>query len=281
MTGTEKLQWRTHAGGGHYGTLSPVEFTWALQLAGDTDQPRALQVLTDGRAFTAMTAEQSRLGAALRTPTVIADLVAQGDMPPCAVVYINPAHLVDSDGRAVYGHEERSYEYDSLSDQYVSFLLAEILPQVAAEVPLAGDPDLWAIGGLSSGAIASFTAAWHRPDRFGKVLSFIGSYVNIHGGHAYPSMIRKSSARPLRVYLQSGSGDLNNEHGSWPLANQQMAAALEFRGYDHHFEFGTGGHRTDDPSRLLPDALRWLWRGWPDSTSPWNPGDERTSAYVR
>ncbi|MFT5530566.1 MAG: enterochelin esterase-like enzyme [Candidatus Poriferisodalaceae bacterium] len=277
----EPIEWRTHPGGGHYGLLNPVEHTWALQLIGETEGPRAVQIFTDGRAFTAMTEEQSRLGAPLRAPAVIAELVASGAMPPVAVVYINPAHLLARDGGTVYGHEQRSYEYDSTSDQYVSFLLAEILPQVAAEATLADDPDLWSMGGLSSGAIASFTAAWHRSDRIRRVLSYIGSYTNIRGGHHYPSTIRKSSNRPLRVYLQSGSTDLNNEHGSWPLANQQMAAALEHRGYDYRFEFGTGGHRTDDPARLLPEALTWLWQDWPEATGSWDPTAERRSPYLR
>ena len=277
------LTWRTHGGGGHYGQLNPLEHRWTLQVCGDAPGPRALMVLLDGNAFAAMDAAESTLGSPLRAPAVIDELVDQEKMPPCAVVYVAAGTVLDRDGRATYAHQQRSYEYDSMSDQYVSFLLTELLPHVAAEVQLSDDPNTWGIGGLSSGAVASFTAMWHRPDRFRRVLSFIGSYVDIHGAHAYPSMIRKGTPRPARVYLQSGSNDLDNEHGSWPLANQQMAAALAYRGWDHRFDFGEGGHDTDEAARLLPEALTWLWNGWSlerDSTTGWRP-ETQGSAYRR
>ena len=274
------IEWRTHEGGGQYGQLNPLQHRWGLQLAGATEGPRALMVFGDGNAFAALTPEESRLGTPLRAPIVIDDLVASGAMPPCAVVYIAAGVVLDRDGRPTYSHQQRSYEYDSMSDQYVSFLLTEILPQVAAETDVADDPELWGMGGLSSSAVASFSAAWHRPDRFRRVLSFIGSFVNIHGADAYPSLIRKSAPRPTRVYLQSGTDDLDNEHGSWPLANQQMAAAFTYRGWDHHLEFGDGGHTTDDPARLLPEALAWLWRGWTETDARWQP-EPPTTAYRR
>ena len=102
--------------------------------------------------------------------------------------------------------------------------------------------------------------AWERPDTFRKVLSQIGSFTNIRGGHVYPALIRKTEKKPLRVFLQDGSGDLDNLHGNWPLANQEMAAALKFMGYDYKFEFGTEGHNGKHGGAILPDSLRWLWR---------------------
>ena len=105
-----------------------------------------------------------------------------------------------------------------------------------------------------------FGVAWERPDLFRKVLSHVGSFTNIKGGNAYPFLIRKTEAKPLRVSLQDGSNDLDNEHGSWPLANQEMAAALKFMGYDHQFVYGEGGHNGNHGGAILPDSLRWLWR---------------------
>ncbi|HEY7514341.1 MAG TPA: hypothetical protein VIC87_07680, partial [Vicinamibacteria bacterium] len=89
----------------------------------------------------------------------------------------------------------------------------------------------------------------------------IGSFTNIRGGHAYPSMIRANAKRPIRVFLQDGSNDLDNPFGNWWLANQEMAAALKFRGYDYRFEGGDGGHTHKHGGSILPDSLRWLWRG--------------------
>ncbi|MDH4411349.1 MAG: hypothetical protein QE273_17180 [Verrucomicrobiales bacterium] len=113
---------------------------------------------------------------------------------------------------------------------------------------------------MSSSGICAFTVAWERPDLFRKVLSHIGSFTNIRGGHVYPSLIRKTEKKPLRVFLQDGSNDLDNEHGNWPLANQEMAAALKFAGYDHDFVFGEGAHNGNHGGAIFPDSMRWLWR---------------------
>ena len=117
-----------------------------------------------------------------------------------------------------------------------------------------------AICGISSGGICAFTVAWEMPELFSKVLSHVGSFTNIRGGHNYESLIRKLPRKPIRVYLQGGSQDLDNEYGNWPLANQQMAAALKFKGYDHTFDYGPGFHSLQHGAATLPQALRWLWQ---------------------
>jgi enterochelin esterase family protein len=73
-------------------------------------------------------------------------------------------------------------------------------------------------------------------------------------------MVRKAQHKPIRVFLQDGSNDLDNQFGNWPLANQQMAAALKYAGYDYRFEFGDGGHTGKHGGSLMPESLRWLWR---------------------
>jgi enterochelin esterase family protein len=74
-------------------------------------------------------------------------------------------------------------------------------------------------------------------------------------------MIRKAKKKPIRVFLQEGASDLDNLHGHWPLANRQMAAALKFAEYDYRFVMGDGGHNGRHGGAILPDSLRWLWRG--------------------
>jgi len=157
---------------------------------------------------------------------VFDNLIAEGDMPVTIGGFINPG-------------QNRSFEYDTLSDQYVRYLRQEILPEVKKVANFSDDPDRHAISGISSGGICAFTAAWEAPDLFHKVLSHVGSFTDIasgpnlkQGGHNYPPLIRKTMPpKPLRVYLQDGSHDLDNEHGNWPLANQEMAAALNYAGY--------------------------------------------------
>lgn len=163
----------------------------------------------------------------------------------------------------------RSIEYDTVTDRYARFLLEEILPEVAQKYNLRKDGYSRAIAGLSSGGICSFNAAWWKPEEFSRVLSWIGSFTSIQwhpgeldGGNVFPFMIRKQPKRNIRVWLQDGSEDLENNHGSWPLQNIQMANSLKMRGYDFHFSFGHGTHNPAHGSAELPEEMAWLWRDY-------------------
>ncbi|MGH9767228.1 MAG: alpha/beta hydrolase, partial [Blastocatellia bacterium] len=195
-------------------------------------------------------------------PVVFDNLIAKGDMPVTVGIFISPGARVD-------GRSNRSFEYDTLSDQYARFLLEEILPEVEKSYKLRRDPMSRAIGGISSGGICAFTVAWERPNEFSKVLSWVGSFTNIasgptlrEGGHNYQALIRKTPKKPIRVFLQDGENDLDNQHGSWPLANQTMAKSLAFAKYDFKFEWGHGFHSDRQGRAILPDSLRWLWRDY-------------------
>ena len=196
-------------------------------------------------------------------PTVFDNLIAQGDMPVTVGVFIQPGILPD-------GRPNRSFEYDTLSDQFARFLLEEILPEVEKTVKLRHDAASRAISGSSSGGICAFTVAWERPNEFSKVLSWIGSFTNIahgkttrEGGHNYEALVRKTFPRkPIRVFLQDGENDLDNANGSWPLANQTLAKSLSYAGYDYKFEYGHGFHSNRHGRAILPDSLRWLWRDY-------------------
>src|SRR6266487_70482 len=223
----------------------------------DGSKPAALMVFQDGGGYVSETGGQ-------RVPIVFDNLIAKGEMPVTIGVFINPGNrnAPDSSAAGANNRSNRSFEYDSLGDAYARFLIEEFLPFVTQKfgVKLTNDPELRAICGMSSGAICAFTVAWERPNSFRKVLSQIGSFTNIRGGNVYPSWIRKTERKPIRVFLQDGSNDLNNLHGNWPLANQGMASALRFMGYDHKFVLGDGSHNARQGGAILPDALRWLWR---------------------
>ena len=197
-----------------------------------------------------------------RVPVVFDNLIHKGEMPVTIGVFINPGE-VPAKGPKEQSRKNRSFEYDSLGDQYARFLLDEILPEVRKEAKFTDDPAGRAICGNSSGGICAFTAAWERPDQFGKVVSHIGSFTNIRGGHVYHALIRKTEKKPIRIFLQDGSGDLDNLHGNWPLANQEMAAALKFAGYDYKFIYGDGAHNGKHGGSIFPDTMRWLWRDYP------------------
>ncbi len=196
-----------------------------------------------------------------RVPIVFDNLIARGDLPPIVAVFINPGHDVNQPKpQSPWRVSNRSLEYDSLGDRYARFLIEEILPEVRKQWPFSEDPAMHAICGASSGGICSFTVAWERPDQFRKVLSTIGSFTNIRGGNAYSYLIRKTDRKPLRVFLQDGSGDIDNQFGNWPLANQMMFKSLDYMAYDVRFELGDGAHNSKHGGSIFPEAVKWLWR---------------------
>lgn len=225
----------------------------------DAARPAALMVFQDGHAYINEDGD-------FRVPIVFDNLIHKGEMPVTIGVFVDPGHKKDelpAEPGWQPQPENRSVEYDTLSGDYARFLLDEILPAVGKDHPFTADPEGHAICGISSGGICAFTVAWERPDAFRKVLSHVGSFTNIRGGDRYPGMIRKGSEkRPMRVFLQGGSHDLDNEHGHWPLGNQQMYAALKFREYDVKFAYGEGAHNGNHGGAILPDSLRWLWRDY-------------------
>jgi len=218
-------------------------------------KPACVMVFQDGAGYVNI-----NTNGPWRVPTVFDNLIAKQDMPVTIGIFINPG-MVPPAEEGQRGRSNRSFEYDTLSDQYARFLLDEILPEVGKKYNLTKDPEGRAIAGISSGGYCAWTVAWERPNEFRIVLSAVGSFTNIRGGHNYPAMIRKTEKKPIRVFLQDGANDLDNLHGNWPLANQEMAASLKFMGYDYKFEFGTEGHNAKHGGAILPDSLRWLWRG--------------------
>lgn len=229
----------------------------------DPSRPSALMVWQDGETIA------RDYGGSTRTFTVIENLVHQKLIPPSVHVLISP-------GTAPGGRAMRSVEYDTVSDRYPRFLLEEVLPEVEKLYKLRPDGYSRAIGGRSSGGICSFNAAWFFPGKFARVHSTIGSYTSIQwrpgekqeGGNVYPFKVRKEPRRNIRIWLSDGADDLENDHGSWPLQNIQMANSLKMKGYDYHFRFAEAAHNSSQEAVDLPESLAWLWRGYdPAKTS--------------
>jgi len=213
-------------------------------------------------------------------------------IPLMICVFINPGDVTDAPGTPTYHFVQayaeqwrrtlkdsmRSTEYDTVSDRYGRFLRDELLPQVTAQYNIRKDAYSRAITGLSSGGICAFNAAWQMPDQFSRVISWIGSFTSIQwkedpaipdGGQDYPEKILREPARNLRVWLQDGSNDQENDrYGSWPLANIRMANALKLKNYDFHFSFGQGTHNSGHDAAEFPAEMLWLWRDYdPAKTS--------------
>lgn len=233
----------------------------------DPRTPACLLVLQDGPrqyAIRERTPEDTRARRTLEyaTPNVLDNLIARGELPVIITVFINPGSTaIDANGRPDFSN--RSVEYDSVADNYSQFLAREILPPIEKKYNIRRDAAGRAIGGISSGAICAFTVAWNHPDWFGKVISDIGSFTNIRGGHVYPQMVREAAAKPLRIHLQDGTNDNRRPDAperDWFLQNRLLHEALADKAYDVRYVLGNGGHSSKHGAAIFPDTLRWIWR---------------------
>lgn len=244
----------------------------------DPSKPACLMVFQDGHAFLGPKGDY-------RIPFVFDNLIYRREMPVTIAVFINPGHTAEqkeaSDSDWGDGTTNRRVEYNALDDKYSRLVVDELLPAVKKQYNIADDPECRAIAGASSGAICAFTVAWHRPDQFRKVISTIGSFTNIMGGHAYPDIVRQAEHKPIRVFLQDG---LNDNRGvrrggaydpkwDWHAQNRKMLAALTEKGYDVNFVWGIGTHSNKQGGAIMPDMLRWLWRDYPRPDDPKDPSN--------
>ncbi|MEO8027249.1 MAG: alpha/beta hydrolase-fold protein [Bryobacteraceae bacterium] len=246
---SEKLVWSSKIYDGmlcDYWIYVPAQYNPAT--------PAAVMVWQDGEGHVKRDGDS-------RVQIVIDNLTQQKKMPVAIHVFISPGKVA--------GKSIRSIQYDSVNDTYVRFLRDEVLSDVAKKYNLRSDSYSRAITGQSSGGICSFNAAWFMPDQFSRVLTRIGSFTSIQwkpgildGGNVYPFKIRKEPKHNIRVWVQDGSEDLENDHGSWPLQNLQLVNSLKLREYDFHFTFGGGAHSGIGGYSELPVSLAWLWRDY-------------------
>ena len=238
----------------------------------DASKPACLFVCLDGVQYNA--------------PTVFDNLIATGQMPVTIGVFVNPGVVRDAEGGVI--RYNRSNEFDRTDGAFARFLIEELLPEVerltatdGRPIRLSTNPNDCAIAGSSSGGICAFTAAWARPDRFGRVFSAVGTYVSMRGGNEYQAIIRKTEPRPLRIFLQDGLYDVwNGIFGDWYEANILVESALNFSGYEVAHTWGRGGHSNTHANRVFPDVMRWLWKGWPRAVQAGKSQNDMLSAIL-
>ena len=221
-----------------------------------TDKPACVYVNQDGIQW--------------KAPTVFDNLIAKNEMPITIGVFITPGKVLAQNKNESLDRFNRSFEYDGLGDAYARFLLEEVFPFVESQktsdgrsIILSKSGNDRAIGGSSSGAVCAFTAAWERPQEFSRVFSTIGTYTGLRGADRYDILVRKHEPKPIRIYMQDGSNDLNIYAGDWWKANESMERALTFSGYDVKHVWGEGAHNGQHGTALFPEAMRWLWRDYP------------------
>jgi enterochelin esterase-like enzyme/sugar lactone lactonase YvrE len=224
----------------------------------DGTKPACVMIYQDGSGYAAET------GNGAHAPIVMDNLIADGSMPVTIGIFVDPG-VTPALNDSQMARYHRSLEYDGLGPNYARFLIEDLIPEVEKRmnVKISANPDDRGLIGGSSGGIASFVAAWERPDSFHRVVSYIGSFANLRAGDTLANMVRKVEPKPIRIFMQDGSNDQSIYGGSWFQANQLLHASLEYAGYDVKFVIGTEGHSGRHGNSILPEALRWVWREYP------------------
>ncbi|HEX4949653.1 MAG TPA: alpha/beta hydrolase-fold protein [Blastocatellia bacterium] len=233
---------------------TPHDYALYVPVKYDASKPTPFMIFLDG---------SGALGDGVRVPVVFDNLIAKGELPPLIGIFVDPGVLPVASEATQMNRFNRINEYDSLDDRYSRFLVEELIPEVAKKYNLSKDPNDRALYGVSTGATGAFMAAWHRPDQFRRVMTFIGSFVNFRGADSLPARIRRTEPKPIRIFMQDGKNDLSSYAGKWIQQNESMAASLEFMGYDVKLVVGEEGHNMRHGGAVMPEALRWLWREYP------------------
>jgi enterochelin esterase-like enzyme len=235
--------------------------------------PASLMIYNDGQAFMNPDGD-------LRAYNVMDNLIFRRELPVMIAVFINPGRRPDQPepNSSEWGDHttNRPTEYNSLDDKYARVIVDELMPVLHKEYNISWEPERHGIGGSSSGAIAAFTVAWQRPDEFRRVLSNVGSFVDLRGGNAYPDIIRESDKKPIRVFLCDGRndnrgappGEVYQEARDWFYQNVRMMQALTTKGYDLNYAWGMNKHGQKMGGAILPEMMRWLWRDHQVSSDP-------------
>jgi enterochelin esterase-like enzyme len=230
----------------------------------DASREVSLMVFNDGATYL-------KADGNYRAQNVLDNLIYRADIPVMIGAFIDPGVNV-SDGRSI-----RQDEYDTLSDQYSKVIIDELLPVLYKDYKISRDPDRHGFAGWSSGAIAAFTVAWERPDQFHKVLTGIGTFVDLKGGYVYPEKVLASEKKPIRIFMIDGRNDnrgTNAQDGAydsnrdWFMQNVRLMQALTKKGYDVNYSWGMGVHSHNMGGAMLPEMMRWLWRDQPVSLDP-------------
>jgi enterochelin esterase-like enzyme len=242
----------------------------------DPAVPASLMVWQDGQAFMAPEGD-------LRAQNVMDNLIYRREIPVMIAVFINPGRRPDQPEPTPKDWGDRTTnrpeEYNSIDDRYARVIVDELMPGLYKQYNISKDPERHGIGGASSGAIAALEVAWERPNEFRKVLSMVGSFVNLRGagsGATVPDIVRESEKKPLRVFLQDGRNDNRGDGGrggydqgrDWFYQNVRLMQALTEKGYDVNYSWGMNKHGQKMGGEILPEMLRWLWRDHAFSVDP-------------
>ena len=185
-------------------------------------------------------------------------LIAEKKIPMMAAVFIAPV--------------SRSVEYDTVSGVYADYLEKIVLPlaEKTGNLKLSQNPDARGAIGQSSGSPAAFGMAWFHTPAFNRIIAYSGSWTQLQKSATAPkgaqeyqdSLIPNTEKKPIRIWMQVGSNDLNNQFGDWRVQNNHFADALKAKGYQYQFLWSEGaGHVEGGVQRqTMLEALEWVWK---------------------
>src|SRR4051812_37417877 len=250
----------------------------------DPAKPTAVMVFNDGQAMMAEPGD-------VQAQHVLDNLIYRREIPVMLGVFINPGRRPDQVEPSPQtgwgdGTTNRGIEYNTPDDKYARVITEELMPVLYKEYNISKDPEQHGIGGSSSGAIAAFAVAWERPNEFRKVLSNVGSFVNLQGGYVYPERVLASEKKPIRVFLCDGRNDNRalradgtyDEKRDWFYQNVRLMKALTQKGYDVNYSWSMNLHGQKFGGMILPEMMRWLWR---DTTSPSTEPNDMVARALR
>jgi len=236
--------------------------------------PTAIMIYQDGQAF------KDEKGDIL-AQNVMDNLIYRRELPVMIGVFINPGRTPEQPepNLSEWGDRttNRPTEYNTPDDKYARVITEELMPAITKEYNISKDPEMHGIGGSSSGAIAAFAVAWERPNDFRKVLSNVGSFVDLRGGYVYPERVMASEKKPIRVFLCDGRNDNRgigrggayDEKRDWFFQNVRLMKALTAKGYDVNYSWSMNLHGQKYGGMIFPSMMRWLWRdAVPVTTDP-------------
>ena len=239
----------------------------------DSSVPASLMIFQDGQAFKNPDGD-------LRAQNVMDNLIYRHEIPVMLAVFINPGRTPEQPEPTLQEWGDRTTnrptEYNTPDDKYARVIVDELMPVLYKDYNISKDPDQHGIGGASSGAIAAFAVAWERPNDFRKVVSIVGSFVNLRGGYVYPERVLESEKKPVRIFLCDGRNDNRgigrggtyDEKRDWFFQNVRLMKALTQKGYEVNYSWGMNLHGQKFGGAILPEMMRWLWRDGPVSTDP-------------
>jgi enterochelin esterase family protein len=248
----------------------------------DPAKPAALMIFNDGPGMSAMAPDGSVQG-----QCVLDNLIWRREIPVMLGVFINPGRRPDQPEPTPkdWGDQtaNRAEEYNPPTDKYARVIVEELMPALKKDYNISPDPDLHGIMGASSGGCAAFGVAWFRPDNFHKVITIVGSFVDIKGESIYPELVAAADKKPIRIFLQDGRNDHrspDNLKMDWFYQNVRLMETLTKKGYDVNYAWGINNHGQKMGGAIFPDMMRWLWRDQPVDPDPKNMAERMFRAPV-